>query len=80
LAQLNIRLEIHSGPDDWGRYVFTRHWDTDSPPYCSDCGSNVSISDGLIACSKCGAAGPTMHRTQVFRAPLPPGECGNHQA
>jgi hypothetical protein len=80
----NKRIEIHSGPDDRGRYSYTLHYDTDSPPYCSTCGGTVSFgTPGLVRCvgypsgstesrrQGCGASGPTMHRAQGFFAPLP---------
>ena len=66
------QLEIHSGPDDLNRYSYTLRWATANPPYCSECGANVTFADdGYISCTRCDAAGYTMPRGQVFFAVLP---------
>lgn len=76
-----MNIEIHAGPDEWGRSAYTVSYDDDSPPWCSTCGGTVERIGFLVACSgyplatparpSCGRVGPTMTRGQGFFAPLP---------
>lgn len=63
--------------DGRGRRLWVGEWDTAAPPYCSNCGGNVTITDGGIVCTGypgatpprpgCGPCGPTMRRAQNCR-------------
>ena len=56
-----IAIQIFSGPDQMGRYVYFAHRYDPTPPYCGVCGADPSRN--------CGHYGPRT-RGQVFNAKL----------
>jgi hypothetical protein len=59
-------IDIHSGPDKDGKYLYTKTWIDPSPAGCSSCGAEMNYATGEPVCLKCGATGPQT-KGQVFR-------------
>lgn len=56
-----MAIEIVSGPDNLGRYIYFAHWYDPNPPYGCVCGADPS--------KNCGHYGPCT-RGQIFNAKL----------
>ena len=57
------RITIHSGPDEKGKYVFTRQWDDPDRAGCLTCGADKQRG--------CKCFNERTTRGQVFRAVHP---------
>jgi len=64
-------IEVHGGPDSWGRYTFTERYLSDERSYCGTCGHGPRDIRGAWA--PCEHYGTDEYRRtgQVFHAPLP---------
>ena len=58
-----MKIEIISGPDILGRFVYWKKWEDTQPAYCLSCGADPT--------RKCECYGKTTERAQIFHAKLP---------
>lgn len=60
-------IEVHEGPDSFGRYLYTLRWHDPSKLWCAVCGRARQLGCEHLGTPEYGRC------AQVFRAPLPPG-------
>jgi hypothetical protein len=66
-----MKIEIHSGPDSLGRYLYTKRWEVENHPYCLTCGASPD--------SNCSCFNTRRDRAQVFHGQPPKGDLDGKQ-